>query len=305
MENRKGKRRLIIAASVLSAGALLVGSLAYAANSGGNSGVSADIATDSTDNAPEPQYEDQRAAESVDAEDHGMGSQVSKNEPGPDVSVEVENANPVDIQATGKVYGIDVSRYQGNVDWRSWWNKGKRFAVVKATEGTTYRNPNFSQQYNGSYNVGMVRGAYHFARPSSSSGTTQANFFVNHGGGWSADGKTLPGTLDIEWNPKGSACYGLSKAQMGKWIKDFVNTYHHRTGRYPIIYSATSWWTQCVGSTVSLSANVPLWIARYSSKPGTLPHNWSVWTIWQYSSKPLDSDVFNGSADRLKALAKG
>ncbi|HSV66733.1 MAG TPA: GH25 family lysozyme [Mycobacteriales bacterium] len=48
-----------------------------------------------------------------------------------------------------------------NVDWAYWWGQGKRFAYVKATEGTTYRNPYFTQQYNGSYNIDMIRHGPH------------------------------------------------------------------------------------------------------------------------------------------------
>ena len=66
--------------------------------------------------------------------------------------------------------GMDVSSAQGSVDWQAAFNLGARFAYVKATEGTTYTNPSFAQQYNGSYNIGMIRGAYHFAHPDSSSG---------------------------------------------------------------------------------------------------------------------------------------
>src|SRR6266511_817611 len=87
---------------------------------------------------------------------------------------------------------------------------GIRFAYVKATEGTSYQNPYFAQQYVGSYNAGMVRGSYHFALPDASSGAAQADYFADHGGGWSADNQTLPGSLDIEWNPYGATCYGLS-----------------------------------------------------------------------------------------------
>src|SRR3954469_22984504 len=112
-------------------------------------------------------------------------------------------------RAAGVVYGMDVSGYQGNVAWSTAYANGARFAYVKATEGTTYTNPYFAQQYNGSYNVGMIRGAYHFAHPNSSSGTTQADYFAAHGGGWSGDGKTLPPALDIEYNPSGAECYGL------------------------------------------------------------------------------------------------
>ena len=87
---------------------------------------------------------------------------------------------PAQASAT-VLYGMDVSSYQGNVAWSTAWNNGARFAYVKATEGTGYTNPYFAQQYNGSYNVGMIRGAYHFARPNISSGTTQADYFANHG----------------------------------------------------------------------------------------------------------------------------
>ena len=73
---------------------------------------------------------------------------------------------------------MDVSSHQGNVAWSTLWNSGVRWAYTKATEGTYYTNPYFAQQYNGSYNVGMIRGAYHFATPDTTSGATQANYFV-------------------------------------------------------------------------------------------------------------------------------
>ncbi|MFI9026907.1 lysozyme [Streptomyces sp. NPDC053560] len=206
------------------------------------------------------------------------------------------------------VAGMDVSSHQGNVDWAAAWRAGARFAVVKATEGTSYRNPKYGQQYGGSYNVGMVRGAYHFAIPSSSSGAAQANYFVNNGGGWKADGRTLPPALDIEYNPYGSICYGLSRAAMGAWIKDFSRTVHARTGRHPMIYTSTNWWKQCVGDNASFGMNHPLWIARYSSSPGPLPAGWSAHTIWQYADSgrfPGDQNVFNGSTAQLRKLATG
>jgi GH25 family lysozyme M1 (1,4-beta-N-acetylmuramidase) len=204
--------------------------------------------------------------------------------------------------------GSDVSGHQGNVDWSTAWANGSRFAYVKATEGTTYTNPYFAQQYNGSYNVGMIRGAYHFALPNVSSGATQAAWFVGHGGGWSADGRTLPPALDIEYNPYGATCYGLSQSAMVSWIRDFSNSVQSRTGRYPTIYTTTNWWTTCTGNDASFGATNPLWIARYSTAVGTLPAGWSYQTIWQYSDAgalPGDQDLFNGAYDRVQALANG
>ncbi|MBD0695972.1 hypothetical protein BG452_22365 [Streptomyces sp. CBMA123] len=204
--------------------------------------------------------------------------------------------------------GLDVASYQGNVDWTTTAANGAQFAYVKATEGTSYTNPYFAQQYNGSYNAGLIRGAYHFALPDHSSGTAQANWFVDHGGGWSADGATLPPALDIEYNPYGASCYGLSQSAMVGWIRDFSNTVLNRTGRYPTIYTTTNWWSGCTGNYGGFGATNPLWIARYSSTAGTLPNGWGYQTFWQYSDSgtfPGDQDLFNGAADRLSALALG
>ncbi len=228
--------------------------------------------------------------------DHPMGSQIRKHEGTPQGVV-----SPADIDIQASVPGIDVSGHQGNVDWNYWWNQGKRFVWVKATEGTGYRNPYFAQQYNGSYNQGFIRGAYHFALPDRSSGATQANYFSSNGGGWSGDGKTLPGALDMEYNPYGSTCYGLTQSQMTAWIRDFSNTYKARWNKYPAIYTSTSWWNQCVGS--SFGSTNPLWVARYASTVGTLPIGWSYYTVWQYSSSPIDQNTFNGGYDRLVVFA--
>ncbi|MEF9885360.1 lysozyme [Streptomyces sp. P9-A4] len=204
--------------------------------------------------------------------------------------------------------GVDVSSHNGNVAWSTLWNSGVKWAYVKATEGTYYKNTSFNQQYTGSYNVGMIRGTYHFATPDTTTGAAQADYFVNNGGGWSKDGKTLPGVLDIEWNPYGATCYSKTQAGMVSWIRDFVDRYKYRTGRDAVIYTATSWWTQCTGNSAAFATTNPLWIARYSSNVGELPAGWQYYTIWQYtSSGPTvgDHNHFNGDYSRVQALANG
>ncbi|SEE47331.1 Lyzozyme M1 (1,4-beta-N-acetylmuramidase), GH25 family [Streptomyces sp. 3213] len=219
-----------------------------------------------------------------------------------------QEAAPTAPSLAAQTEGVDVSGYQGDVAWSTLWSNGVKWAYTKATEGTYYTNPYFAQQYNGSYSVGMIRGAYHFATPDTTSGATQADYFVDHGGGWSKDGRTLPGVLDIEWNPYGASCYGKSTAAMVSWIADFLSRYRSRTGRDAVIYTATSWWTSCTGSYAGFASANPLWIARYASDAGTLPAGWSYYTMWQYtSSGPTvgDHDVFNGALDRVVALANG
>ncbi|MFE4197830.1 GH25 family lysozyme [Paenarthrobacter sp. NPDC056912] len=218
------------------------------------------------------------------------------------------------------IQGQDVSAHQGNVNWQSQWNQGSRWAYVKATEGNYYLNENYTQQYNGSRNVGMVRGAYHFAIPNWSSGADQARYFVANGGSWTADGYTLPPVLDIEYNPYvgrtingfyfGNTCYDMSKAQLGQWAADFGNTVKALTGRFPVIYSTTDWWDTCVGN--STFGSYPLWIASYfnnpTDTPGSMPASWGTYSMWQYSSTgPFvgDSNIFNGTYDQLRSFARG
>ena len=97
-------------------------------------------------------------------------------------------------------------------------------------------------------------------------------YSLAHGGGWSADGITLPGMLDIEYNPSGATCYGLSDSAMVAWIKSFVDTYHSKTGRWPMIYSTNDWWVQCTANSavsnfllhrVPASSQITLSVAEY------------------------------------------
>ncbi|ABY23082.1 lysozyme M1 [Renibacterium salmoninarum ATCC 33209] len=80
----------------------------------------------------------------------------------------------------------------------------------------------------------MIRGAYHFAQPNQSSGANQAQVFIQSGGGWSADGMTLPGVLDLEFNngkDGTNRCFSQTSAQLTAWSSDFFSTYKAKTGR--------------------------------------------------------------------------
>jgi GH25 family lysozyme M1 (1,4-beta-N-acetylmuramidase) len=213
--------------------------------------------------------------------------------------------------AVPQLPGIDVSSYQGDINWAS-VAPSIDFAYAKATEGTYYTNPDFANQYNGPYDYGVIRGAYHFAIPPNASGQAQADYFISHGGGWSGDGLTLPGALDIEYNPYpntyGNECYNFTQSQMVTWIRNFITEYALREGVYPVIYSTTDWWTTCTGNYSGFASTDPLWIANYSaSGGGTLPSGWGYYTFWQYAdsgSLPGDQDVFNGAYSQLQTLAK-
>lgn len=256
--------------------------------------------------------DDPSLAEMNKTRNHSMGSTIAANEP----QVAAPRARSFAALAAATppgVPGLDVSGWQvlNASNWASIYAQGARFVYTKATEATDYVSSQFSEQYNDSYNAGLLHGAYHFATPNTSSGAAQATWFLNHGGAGTADGRTMPPLLDIEYNPYGPTCYGMSQGAMVSWIQDFSNTIAARTGRLPAIYSTTNWWIQCTGNS-SAFASHPLFIARYPNNiadgAGTLPAGWSAYTLWQYSSTgpfPGDSDVFNGTLTDLQTYGLG
>ncbi|TQS93675.1 lysozyme [Arthrobacter sp. TS-15] len=234
--------------------------------------------------------------------DHAMGSTIPGHE---------SAGHLFSLQATESasslpgVPGMDVSSHQGVVNWTKAAENGARFAYVKASEGTEYSNPYFADQYAGAASVGMLRGAYHFALPNASSGAAQASYFLQSGAAWTPDGETLPALLDLEYNPYGSSCYGMTPGQMVSWISDFSTTILSRTGRLPAIYTTTDWWNTCTGRANGFG-NHPLHIARWSATPGELPAGWQAYTLWQHADSgvfPGDQNVFNGTVQQLAAFA--
>lgn len=216
-----------------------------------------------------------------------------------------QRAAPAGVSPVSGVPGFDVSPADTGIDWGGAYAAGARFVFIPATEGSALQYPNFPSQAAGAYNAGLIIGASHFALPNTSGGAAQADYFATHGGAWSADGRTLPGTLDLEYNPYGSTCYGLSQSAMVHWISTFVNEYHAITSRWPIIYTTTDWWTACTGGSGAFGANDPLFIGGYGATPPR-PPGWSTYTFWQYAMSgtfPGDQDVFNGTLDELIRFA--
>ena len=219
----------------------------------------------------------------------------------------VFNAAPAsaDPSADANPEGIDVSHYQGAINWSSVKGAGIGFAWIKATEGTSYIDPKFGANYTGAYNAKVIRGAYHFAS-SFGNGAAQANYFAAHGGAWSADNLTLPGALDLE-----ASCSGVSQATVRTFISDFYNTYKSKTGRDVVLYTTASWWSTCTGNWTGMGAKSPLWVAHWGVSKPSIPSGFPTWTAWQFSDKgsvsgisgAVDRDHFNGSQDRLLALA--
>ncbi len=245
----------------------------------------------------------------------GAGAGATDADTAEEAVAGVASADPLGAAASwapSGIKGTDVSNWQPSLNWSSLYNQGSRFAYVKTSEGDSIRNNLFQQQYAGAGAVGMYRGGYHFAIPTrDSSGAKQADYFVNNGGGWSADGRTLPGLLDVENNPYpslyGNQCYGFSQAEMVGWIRDFSNRYKARTGRLPAIYTNYYWWQDCTGNSAAFNDH-PMHIASYGTTAPRVPSAWSTYDFWQYTdagfTERIDANVYRGSATQLRDLVR-
>lgn len=179
--------------------------------------------------------------------------------------------------------GPDVSSYQSDVHWEE-VSKHHRFAICKATEGLTYVDPKFSTNWQGIRDVGMIRGAYHFARPQPGhSGRAEALHFlsiVNRLGGFRR-GDLRP-VLDIEWSS------GLPGVALQVWVSEFVHTIGSAVGQMPIIYTG-SWWRD---HRLTHHYGCPLWLAAYVRVPAFyVPRPWRRWSLWQYKDNAHVSGV--------------
>lgn len=198
--------------------------------------------------------------------------------------------------------GIDVSSFQGTVNWSAVAAGGEAFAIARANDGTSFVDPDFQQNWQGISSAGLVRGAYEFFEPSQDADTQAALFLSTVGGFGPGD---LPPILDVEIT--GGQSSAVLDAEIGQWASD-VRT---ATGLNPIIYTSAGFWNGLVAGS---SFSTDLWIANVGvSSPNVPTPYWSDWQIWQYSFNgsvsgvqgAADLNEFNGSLADLQAFASG
>lgn len=197
--------------------------------------------------------------------------------------------------------GIDVSKWQQGINWMSVKNAGTVFAFCKASEGASYIDPYFTQNWPAMKIAGVLRGAYHYGHPNVDP-TAQAEHFMRTVRPVKGD---LPLVLDLESHDN------KTKPQIWAWTQTFVNRIKAKMGRAPIIYTGFYFWKDEVGNPTN-NLGCPLWLPNYGSSPANLiPAAWNSWTFWQYSSTGTipgitgncDRNYFNGSLSQLRALA--
>jgi lysozyme len=194
------------------------------------------------------------------------------------------------------VEGVDVSKYEGDIDWNAVKQSGRAFAFIRVSDGLTHYDAYFDTNWSNAQTAGVYRGAYQFFRPNEDA-TAQADLLLSHGGG---NGE-IPPVLDVEVSD--GAAGATIRAGVNKWS----NHIQQATGRTPIIYTAPGFWASVGGGHETDT----LWVANWGVSCPSMPSSWTHWSFWQYSdhgsvpgiSGGVDINRFNGSLADLAAFA--
>ena len=198
------------------------------------------------------------------------------------------------------VKGIDVSYYQGTIDWARVRADGVEFAFSRISDGLNTIDSKFAANWAGSKAAGVLRGAYQYFRPSQDA-LAQADLFLEKLGPLGAD--DLPPVIDVE------ADGGLSPSQVAAKVRIWIDRVEAATGRRPIIYTGFYFWRDSVGSADFLPS--PLWHAQYTTAAcPNIAAPWTDWALWQFTDSGrvagitgnVDVNRFNGTREQLLAL---
>jgi lysozyme len=205
----------------------------------------------------------------------------------------------------GDIRGIDVSHFQGVVNWQKVAASNVMFALAKATEGVGSKDIMFTANFAGMKSAGIFRGAYHFFRPKSDA-KAQADTFLHVVS--RLDPGDLPPAIDVEVND------GKSASAIISGVRTWIQEVEQALGRTPMIYTTASFWNANLNGTSEFNGH-PLWVAHYTDKAKpNLPKGFDTFAIWQFTDigvgavsgvngAGLDLDRFNGTVDDLRKLA--
>lgn len=194
-------------------------------------------------------------------------------------------------QAGALTYGLDISNYEPLYDWS---DSQAQFGIIKATEGTDFRDASFARHWHELGQKGIVRGAYHYGHPANDPVAEAEHFLSVVNSQPAKPGDLL--VLDLETTD------GQSVSAVNSWAKTWLAHVKERTGVTPMFYSGWNF-ANTYGHGL---AEYPLWVAHYSKDKGTVspPADWKSWTIHQYTDYPIDQNVSALSADQLRDLGR-
>lgn len=203
-----------------------------------------------------------------------------------------------------KPIGIDVSRFQGTIDWNQVAGSGIRFAFIQASRGSGFdcavkpdqcgADPYFLANRTNAAAAGLRIGFYH--RAFATGGTlaaartdavAEADVFL--GQVVSLQSGNLVPVLDVE-----TPFTGLDANRLRSWVRVWVKRVARRLGRKPMIYTNASSWSATGNTTEFAKAKYPLWVAEWGvSRPSVPANNWAGrgWSVWQYTSSGTVSGI--------------
>ncbi|TLG73732.1 GH25 family lysozyme [Methylocystis sp. B8] len=210
---------------------------------------------------------------------------------------------PATRSAEFAVHGIDVSKYQGDIDWRQVKEAGVSFAFIKATEGADRVDSKFAYNWAAAKAAGVPRGAYHFVywcrQPQEEIGNFRS-VAPN-------EPDALPPVLDVEATPTSRSCKRtLYREEVLRDMKAMLVEMERHYGKRPIIYSSVDFY-QAILHSDALS-EYPIWVRSTKYHP-QVRYGDRKWTFWQYRSDgrvpgitgAVDQNTFNGSADHWRS----
>ncbi|HUO53951.1 MAG TPA: GH25 family lysozyme [Rhodoblastus sp.] len=175
------------------------------------------------------------------------------------------------------VHGVDVSKYQGNVDWMAVQEGGVKFAYIKATEGGDRLDPKFVQNWQGAKAAGLPHGAYHFVYWCRPWHENMAWFEKNV----PADPDALPPVLDVEATPDSPTCpRRLEREPTLREIKAMLVEMERYYGKKPVIYTTVDFYQAIIDGALH---DYPIWIRSTKHRP-SVKYGDRAWRFWQYQS---------------------
>jgi GH25 family lysozyme M1 (1,4-beta-N-acetylmuramidase) len=186
---------------------------------------------------------------------------------------------PFRAAASGPQQGIDVSAYQGTINWASVGGAGITFAYIRAGVGNTGTDVDFKTNWQGASASNVTPGAYLFFVPTDDP-NAQANLLLQQLNTVNFTAGDIVPAIDVEETDGQSASTIVSELQV------IINDVKDAIGAAPAIYTSPVWWNDYVGSSNFTSD--PLWVADWCGSCGSpsLPaNNWggNGYQVWQYS----------------------
>ena len=233
----------------------------------------------------------------------GPGAEMSSARQIAPISVTAPNfsdADPHDWQgrspAAYPVHGIDLSRWQVDVDWQTARANGVNFAFIKATEGGDRLDPRYEGHRQAATAAGVVHGAYHFYYWCTSP-EVQARWFIAN---VPREAGHLPPVLDVEWNPHSPTCTRRPPPEeVRAQMRVFLDMLARHYGQRPVIYTTRDFWEQ---NALAQMTGEEFWLRSTAGHPSET-YGGARWSFWQYSGTGLvpgiggrvDLNAFAGS----------